>query len=110
MYLTEEDCVDFDTLIKTFLAAGYHYTDDDLDNRYIREDLERNGVTPEEPHSLKQTCRSVIRGHLRTCNKDTSVFPSVEKLPIPDSLKIYLKLCDIIDLKKSTINCNVCFL
>jgi hypothetical protein len=105
----EEHCVDFEIFLKTFLAAGYHYTRDDLDNidRYaVKEDLRNCGFNFEEPQSLQQTCRSVIRGYMRTLNKDTSVFPSVEKLPIPESLKTYLKLCDIIDLKKTSKHCN----
>ncbi|XP_048743730.2 uncharacterized protein LOC125657117 [Ostrea edulis] len=108
-YFRDENCVDFDTLLKTFLAAGYHYTNDDLDNRYIKEQLERHGVNAEEARSLKQTCRSVIREHLRTVSKDTSLFPFVEKLPIPESLKTYLKLCNIIDLKNISMKCKARF-
>lgn len=104
-----ENCVDFESMLKTFLAAGYHYTNDDLDNRYIKEQLEKHGVYAEESRSLKQTCRSVIREHLRTVSKDTSLFPFVEKLPIPESLKAYLKLYDIIDLKNISMKCTAWF-
>ncbi|XP_061171205.1 uncharacterized protein LOC133180747 isoform X2 [Saccostrea echinata] len=100
-------CVGFHILLHIFIAAGYHYTHDDLDSQDIQIKMKEYGFTMEEPLSLKHSCRSMIRKHLRILNKDTTIFPSVDKLPIPLSLKDYLKLYNIIDLNNCSIDCYI---
>ncbi|XP_062604500.1 uncharacterized protein LOC134266303 [Saccostrea cucullata] len=100
------DCVNFKTFLQTFIGAGYHFTSDDTNNEYYKRELKRNGVNVEEPLSLKQCCRSMIRKHLRILSKDTSIFPFVDKLPIPLLLKEYLKLRNIFDLNNTVIKCK----
>ena len=105
-----DGCLSSDAMLKTFLGAGYHITlDDRNDVLRLRYDkgLLHYDINIDEPLSLKQLCRSQIRTQLRTVLNDTTIFPSIEQLPIPSSLKTFLKLHDIIDLNNSSINCSI---
>lgn len=108
-FRSNNDCVQFSTLLETFLGAGYHLTSADINNRFIRENLKRIDVNVEEPVSLKQMCRSAIRERLRKSSKDTTIFPAIDTLHIPSQLKDYLKLRDIIDICSSSIHCRANF-
>lgn len=108
-YHSNGNCVQFSALLGTFLAAGYHFTSEDVSDRFIREKLISFDVNIEEPISLKQMCRSLIRGRLRTITMDATIFPSIDTLCIPTQLKDYLKLRDIIDIDSSSIHCKVTF-
>ena len=82
----KSSCVSFDVALKTFLGAGYHITlDDRNDVLRLRYDkgLLHYDINIDEPLSLKQLCRSQIRTQLRTVLNDTTIFPSIEQLPIP---------------------------
>ncbi|XP_061194370.1 uncharacterized protein LOC133202548 [Saccostrea echinata] len=103
---TRQDCVNLNTLLQTFVGAGYHFTQDDKNCKDNTRELRRNGISMEEPLSLKQACRLMIRKHLRILSKDTSIFPFVDKLPIPNLLKEYLKLWNIYNLKNVVTNCR----
>ncbi|XP_062604491.1 uncharacterized protein LOC134266296 [Saccostrea cucullata] len=107
LFNSRRTCVGFNIMLQTFIAAGYRYTSDDLDCSYTKTKMAESGISMEEPPSLKQSCRSLIRKHLRIINKDTTIFPPVNKLPIPTSLKDYLKLCNIIDIKEGLIQCTL---
>ncbi|XP_061194396.1 uncharacterized protein LOC133202575 [Saccostrea echinata] len=107
LFDSRRKCVGFHIMLQTFIAAGYHYTSDDLDCSYTKTEMTENGINMDEPPSLKQSCRSIIRKQLRILNKDTSIFPPVNKLLIPLSLKDYLKLYNVIDLNKSLIQCTL---
>ena len=101
-------CVSSDAMLKTFLGAGYHITLDDRNDLFMYEkELRHYDINIDEPLSLKQLCRSQIRTQLRTVLNDTTIFPSIEQLPIPSLLKTFLKLHDIIDLNNSSINCSI---
>lgn len=108
-FCSNNDCVQFSTLLETFLGAGYHLTSADINNQFIRENLKRIDVNVEEPVSLKQMCRSAIRERLRKSSKDTTIFPAIDTLHIPSQLKNYLKLRDIIDICSSSIHCRANF-
>lgn len=108
-FRSNNDCVQFSTLLETFLGAGYHLTSADINNRFIRENLKRIDVNVEEPVSLKQMCRSAIRQRLRKSSKDTTIFPAIDTIHIPTQLKNYLKLRDIIDICSSSIHCRANF-
>ena len=88
-------------MLKTFLGAGYHITTEDRDNQFFQERLGYHDIDVDEPLSLKQQCRSIIRNQLRTVLKDTTIFPSIDELPLPTSLKQFLKLYDITDINKA---------
>nr|XP_022301431.1 uncharacterized protein LOC111109554 isoform X2 [Crassostrea virginica] len=103
-----DGCLSSDAMLKTFLGAGYHITLDDRNDLFMYEKALRHyDINIDEPLSLKQLCRSQIRTQLRTVLNDTTIFPSIEQLPIPSSLKTFLKLHDIIDLNNSSINCSI---
>ena len=104
-------CVSFDVVLKTFLGAGYHLTFDDRNDPFsqIKDRLLHYGIDIDEPLSLKQLCRTHIRNQLRIVLNDTTILPSIEQLPIPSSLKMFLKLHDVIDLNNSSINCRIAF-
>lgn len=91
-------CVSFVGFLETFLGAGYNITIDDRNNRFFKERLRRYDISVDEPFSLKQLCRSHIRIQLRAALNDSTMFTAIEKLPLPTSLKRFLKLQDIIDL------------
>nr|XP_022301211.1 ankyrin repeat and SOCS box protein 2-like isoform X1 [Crassostrea virginica]XP_022301212.1 ankyrin repeat and SOCS box protein 2-like isoform X1 [Crassostrea virginica]XP_022301213.1 ankyrin repeat and SOCS box protein 2-like isoform X1 [Crassostrea virginica]XP_022301214.1 ankyrin repeat and SOCS box protein 2-like isoform X1 [Crassostrea virginica]XP_022301215.1 ankyrin repeat and SOCS box protein 2-like isoform X1 [Crassostrea virginica] len=101
-----DGCVSFDAMLKTFLGAGYHITTEDRDNGFFKERLGYYDINVDEPLSLKQLCRSHIRTQLRIVLNDTTIFPSIDELSLPTSLKQFLKLYDIIDLNKASINCR----
>ena len=101
-----DGCVSFDAMLKTFLGAGYHITTEDRDNGFFKERLGYYDINVDEPLSLKQLCRSHIRTQLRIVLNDTTIFPSIDELSLPTSLKHFLKLYDIIDLNKASINCR----
>ena len=91
-------CVSFVDFLETFLGAGYNITIDDRNNRFFKERLRRYDISVDEPFSLKQLCRSHIRIQFRAALNDSTMFTAIEKLPLPTSLKRFLKLQDIIDL------------
>lgn len=108
-FRSNNDCVQFSTLLETFLGAGYYFTSADKNNRFFREELRRFGVNVEEPISLKQMCRTAIRERLRKISNDTTIFPAIDTLRIPNQIKNYLKLRDIIDIESSSIHCRANF-
>lgn len=109
LYRSNDDCIQFSTLLETFLAAGYHFTSVDVNNHFIREELKSFNVIVDEPISLKQMCRSAIRERLKKFTKDTTIFSAIDTLRIPTQLKNYLKLRDIIDIESSFIHCRANF-
>ena len=87
-------------LFSFFIRRGRVFEADPFDNTgtyfkcHTAIQLLQHGVDP----SLKQLCRSHIRIQLRAALNDSTMFTAIEKLPLPTSLKRFLKLQDIIDL------------
>lgn len=103
---TISKCIELQHLLKTFLAAGYNFSTADRKDD-LKERLKRYGVQNEEPAMLKQLCRTAIRRRLRIVTEDKTIFPAIDKLDIPQILRGFLKLHDVINLlNKSSINCK----
>lgn len=105
------NCIDEETFLTTFLSAGYKFTTSDTND--IENELPSLKGTYElaKDHGhvtkLKQLCRTNLRNHIRYVNKDTSVFPMIDRLRLPTRMKDYLKLWDVspVDLT-STVCCH----
>ncbi|XP_052072265.1 uncharacterized protein LOC127710450 [Mytilus californianus] len=92
-------CIDKQTFITTFLAAGYDLTVSDMN--CFGEDFRKSDIDLKimndfgRPQGLKHLARTIIREHIRSVNMDTSVFPVIDKLKLPTILKDFLKLYDV---------------
>lgn len=101
-------CVSSSVLFETFLAAGYKFEESELSKCYpllgesrSRELYRKYGA----PATLKHLSRSAIRTCILSVNNDTSVFSSIDKLTLPNLIKDYLKLSDVVPLDIDSIIC-----
>ncbi|XP_063395777.1 uncharacterized protein LOC134680602 [Mytilus trossulus] len=106
-------CVKDKLFLRTFLAAGYRLTATDIkyvENKYIKDrfdfgkDDEFMQITGRLA-SLKHLARTKIRSHIISVNKDTSIFPAVDMLELPVTLKDFLKLYDVSPPDLSLVIC-----
>lgn len=103
---TISKCIGLKHLLKTFFAAGYNLSSADRKDG-LKEKVKSHGVQNEEPAMLKQICRTAIRERLRIVTEDKTIFPAIDKLEIPNILREFLKLYDVINpLYQSSINCR----
>ncbi|XP_052073998.1 uncharacterized protein LOC127711874 [Mytilus californianus] len=106
-------CVKDKIFLRTFLAAGYKFTSPDIryiENKYIKDlfDFGKEDKTMQiagRLASLKHLARIKIRNHIISINKDTSIFPAVDKLELPVILKDFLKLYDVSPRDLSFVIC-----
>ncbi|CAG2256614.1 SOCS5 [Mytilus edulis] len=94
------NCIEEETFLTTFLAAGYDLTVSDMN--CCKEYFDRSNTDIfkimhdySRPSSLKHLVRAKIRNHIRSVNMDTSVFPVIDKLTLPTILQDFLKLYDV---------------
>lgn len=103
---TNSKCIDFQHLLKAFFAAGYNLSSADRKDD-LKERLKRYDVQNEEPATLKQICRTAIRERLRIVAEDKTIFPAIDELEIPKTVKEFLKLYDVFNPRyQSSINCR----